>query len=65
MQVYQVKGMGCGSCVGKITRALAALDDTATVTVDLAAGLVSVVSTVPPSEIQASIAALGFEVVQA
>lgn len=42
MVVLKVTGMGCGSCVGKITKAVQALDQNARVEVDRATGIVSV-----------------------
>ncbi|WP_296217300.1 heavy-metal-associated domain-containing protein [Pseudomonas sp. UBA2684] len=42
MFALQVSGMGCGSCVSKITKAIQAVDETAKVEIDRAAGKVSV-----------------------
>ncbi|HCL4059805.1 TPA: heavy-metal-associated domain-containing protein, partial [Pseudomonas aeruginosa] len=40
-----VSGMGCGSCISKITKAIQTLDQDARVEVDRAAGKVTVEST--------------------
>jgi copper chaperone len=55
-----VSGMGCGSCVAQITRAVLALDDLATVAVDRAAGRVTVASDESPEALCAVISALGY-----
>jgi len=62
MLTLQVSGIGCGSCVAKITQALQALDVVATVAVDISAGQVQVESNQPEAAIRAAIEALGFEV---
>ncbi len=48
MFVLDVSGIGCGSCVSKITKAIQSLDNEATVSVDRAAGKVSVESSQSP-----------------
>ncbi|GAB3252034.1 heavy-metal-associated domain-containing protein [Chitinimonas naiadis] len=62
MQVFKVNGMGCGSCVSKITRALLQDDGQAQVAVDLATGTVTVESSLTAAEIREQIEGLGFEV---
>lgn len=44
MHAFQVSGMGCGSCVAKITKAIQQFDESATVTVDRPLGKVEVES---------------------
>lgn len=44
MHVIKVEGMGCGSCVAKITKAIQQLDEGAAVRVDRAQGRVEVES---------------------
>lgn len=60
MFVLQVTGMGCGSCVSKITNAIQQLDATATVEVEREAGRVVVESSVSAQQINARVQALGF-----
>ena len=60
MFVLQVTGMGCGSCVSKITNAIQQLDATATVEVEREAGRVVVESSVSAEQINARVQALGF-----
>lgn len=62
MLTLNVGGIGCGSCVAKITQAVQAVDAVATVTVDIGAGRVQVESSQPEAAIRAAIEALGFEV---
>ena len=60
MFVLDVAGIGCGSCVSKITKAIQSLDNEATVSVDRAAGQVSVESSESPEQIRKAVEALGF-----
>lgn len=60
MFVLQVKGMGCGSCVSKITKAIQALDQAAKVEIDRATGKVSVDSQEPAESIREVIQELGY-----
>ncbi|TIH07681.1 heavy-metal-associated domain-containing protein [Pseudomonas leptonychotis] len=60
MFVLQVSGMGCGSCVSKITKAIQTVDDTAEVAIDRAAGKVSVDSQEPAESIRKVIQDLGY-----
>ena len=55
-----VAGMGCGSCVSKITTAIQALDQDARVEVDRAAGKVTVESTESAESIRELIQELGY-----
>lgn len=60
MFVLNVSGIGCGSCVSKITKAVQSLDSAAAVSVDRAAGKVSVESIESPERVRAAVEALGF-----
>ena len=60
MFILDVSGIGCGSCVGKITRAIQALDGNATVSVDRSTGKVSVESSESSEQIRKAVEALGF-----
>ena len=60
MFVLNVSGIGCGSCVSKITKAVQSLDSAAAVSVDRAAGKVSVESIESPERFRAAVEALGF-----
>lgn len=55
-----VSGMGCGSCVSKITKAIQTLDQDARVEVDRAAGKVTVESTESVESIRELIQELGY-----
>ncbi|WP_273649747.1 heavy-metal-associated domain-containing protein [Pseudomonas aeruginosa] len=55
-----VSGMGCGSCVSKITKAIQTLDHDARVEVDRAAGKVTVESTESAESIRELIQELGY-----
>lgn len=65
MHELKVSGMGCGSCVAKITRAVQALDESACVSVDRAEGKVTVESRESVEEVCRVISALGFPVAPA
>ncbi|MBN6717270.1 cation transporter [Pseudomonas capsici] len=60
MVVLDVSGIGCGSCVGKITRAIQALDNNATVSVDRSTGKVSVESSENAEQLRKAVEAVGF-----
>lgn len=60
MLVLQVTGMGCGGCVGKITKAIQQLDAAAIVEVDREAGRVMVESLVRADQISKQVRELGF-----
>lgn len=62
MFVLQVSGMGCGSCVNKITKAIQALDQAAKVEIDRAAGKVSVDSKQAVESIREVIQELGYTI---
>ncbi len=55
-----VSGMGCGSCVSKITKAIQVLDQNARVEVDRTAGKVTVESTESAESIRELIQELGY-----
>ncbi len=57
-----VKGMSCQHCVKAITKALQAQDPQATVTVDLPAGTVAVVSVLDRNSVAQAISDEGYEV---
>lgn len=56
---YQVEGMTCGHCAGRVTDALTALDDVADVRVELVAGGTSVVVVTGSADAQAVRDAVG------
>ncbi len=60
MFVLEVSGMGCGSCVSKITKAIQAADGDAKVIVDRAAGTVSVDSSIEAERVGELVQALGY-----
>lgn len=62
MKQFKVGGMSCGHCVRAVTQAIQALEQTARVEVDLAAGLVRVEGSLDASQIQAAIREEGYEV---
>lgn len=64
---YQVEGMTCGHCAGRVTEALTALEGVLDVQVDLVAGgssAVTVTSTTPVAEesVRAAVARAGYAV---
>ncbi|MBA4741702.1 MAG: cation transporter [Azoarcus sp.] len=62
MLSFNVNGIGCGSCVRKITAAINNIDDEAVVEVDQAAGLVRVHSELEAREIRRAIEDAGYAV---
>lgn len=60
MFVLDVSGIGCGSCVSKITKTIQSLDNEAMVSVDRATGKVSVESNESPEQVRKTVEALGF-----
>lgn len=62
MNTLSVSGMGCESCVAKITNAIQALDAKAAVKVDLSQGQLEVESSVSLASIREAISAAGFSV---
>lgn len=62
MQQFKVSGMSCGHCVRAVTQAIQALEQTAKVEVDLAAGMARVESDLDATQIQAAIREEGYEV---
>ncbi|WP_286975300.1 heavy metal-associated domain-containing protein [Pseudomonas sp.] len=60
MVTLQVAGMGCNSCVNKITRAVLALDQHAKVIIERASGRVEVESDLQPESVRETIERLGF-----
>ncbi len=61
MQVFKVQGMSCGHCVRAISEAVQALDASARVEVDLAAGEVRIDSQLAAESLLAAIREEGFE----
>lgn len=58
----QVEGMGCGHCVGAVTRAVQALDPAAEVHVDLQAGTVEAQTRADAAAVSQAITAEGYKV---
>ena len=56
----QVPDMTCGHCAGRVTKAVKAIDDTATVDVDLASKQVRIGSTHGAAEFSAAIREAGY-----
>lgn len=65
MQQFKVSGMSCGHCVRAVTQAIQALEQTARVEVDLAAGVVRVDARLDAAQIQSVIREEGYEVAPA
>ena len=59
-QVFQVTGMACKVCAGKVEQAAARLPGVTGATVDLAAGTLTVVGTVSAEQVLAAVRTLGF-----
>lgn len=62
MHELKVSGIGCGSCVAKITKAVQALDDSARVSVNRSGARVMVESRESAEAVCEVISALGFPV---
>lgn len=60
MHEFNVDGMGCASCVGKIQRAIDQLDPDAQVNVDRAQGRVSIVSELAQAQLAEALTVAGF-----
>lgn len=60
MYVFQVEGMGCGSCEARIIRAIHRQEATANVTIDRSRGRVEVASALTAPEVSQLITALGY-----
>jgi copper chaperone len=62
MQTIELKvpSMACSACAETITKAVNAIDTTATVNADLTTKLVSITSTQPETAIKSAIAAAGY-----
>lgn len=60
MVVLKVTGMGCGSCVSKITRAIQSWDQHARVEIDRASGLVSVDTDASAASVRELVQQLGY-----
>ena len=60
MFTLDVSGIGCGSCVSKITQAIQAVDASAQVAIDRAAGKVRVQSLASPTQISTLLQTLGY-----
>lgn len=58
----KVEGMGCGHCVGAVTRAVQALDPAAEIRVDLQAGTVEARTRADAQAVSQAIAAAGYGV---
>ncbi|MBY0252813.1 heavy-metal-associated domain-containing protein [Phenylobacterium sp.] len=56
----KVEGMGCGHCVGAVTRAVQALDPAAEVRVDLQAGTVEAQTRADAAAVSRAITAAGY-----
>lgn len=65
MHVVKVSGMGCGSCIAKITKAIQQLDGEAAVRVDRTQGKVEVESAESVDAVCQVITDLGFPAVPA
>ena len=58
---YRVGGMTCDGCANSVKRAIAVVEPTATVDVDLDAGTVSVDGATSPDSIGPAVEAAGFD----
>ena len=59
-QVYRVAGMSCGGCVRAVSRAIARRSPGASVSVDLAGGLVTVTGEAAADAVAAAVTEAGF-----
>ncbi|GIG93398.1 heavy-metal-associated domain-containing protein [Plantactinospora endophytica] len=64
-QSYQVKGMTCGHCVSAVSTEVGAIPGVTEVSVDLAAGAVTVTSDEPvdPEQLRAAVDEAGYQLV--
>ncbi|GAA0467188.1 hypothetical protein Aca07nite_71410 [Actinoplanes capillaceus] len=62
-QVYQVTGMTCDGCASRVSKQLAEIDGVSDVSVDVAAGAVTVISVAPldTNTVKASVAQAGYQ----
>lgn len=60
MQTFRVPEMSCAHCVQAIARAVQAVDPSARVDADLAAGMVRIASTADSAQLSAAIADAGY-----
>jgi copper chaperone len=58
----KIPSMACSACAETITKAVKALDDSATIQADLTTKLVSITSTQAEPDIKSAIAAAGYAV---
>jgi copper chaperone len=58
----KIPSMACSACADTITKAVNAIDATATVTADLGTKLVSITTAQPEAAIKSAIAAAGYAV---
>ncbi|SFU77212.1 heavy-metal-associated domain-containing protein [Pseudoduganella namucuonensis] len=65
MYQLEVQEMSCGHCVASVTKAVKALDGSATVDVDLASKQVKVASSAALADVTAAVVAAGFPVTAA
>lgn len=63
MQILNVTGMGCGSCVAKVENAVRQLDAAAKVRVDRAQGRVDVESAASAEALCEAVTAIGYPAV--
>ncbi|MFY1692158.1 heavy-metal-associated domain-containing protein [Plantactinospora sp. WMMB782] len=63
---YQVRGMTCGHCVSAVSTEVGAIPGVTEVSVDLAAGAVTVTSDAPvdPEQLRAAVDEAGYELVR-
>jgi copper chaperone CopZ len=61
--VYEVAGMTCGGCAARVSKQLAEIDGVSDVSVDVAAGAVTVTSAAPldTDTVKASVAQAGYQ----
>jgi copper chaperone CopZ len=57
---FQVKGMSCGHCIGRVTASIHAVDNQARVDIDLANGKVRVETDAPADIVASAITEAGY-----
>ena len=62
MHTFKVSGMGCGSCVARITTAIHVLDSNASVSAALSQGQVRIESSLAYELLANAISSVGFDV---